>query len=203
MRRTNKLKGMYALLVAVAACVGITIYASCSADEDYGDYSSRDELFTLADGEMNLRTEPQGTVWFYGDSIDSVGFATKLCQPFNGNQYHVNLYFQWSEGWTGNISQYKSQMYVLASSIHYSSTEESATQISYTENTYDYRIYNIGQSATGEWKPDLKYHVDLTVYGNIYKVHNLYNLEYIGYGSKTFYDIQQYDYEDLGIHIHH
>ena len=37
MKRLNKLKGMYALLIAVAALIGITIYYSCSTDEDY-DY---------------------------------------------------------------------------------------------------------------------------------------------------------------------
>ena len=58
MKRTNKLKGMYALLVAVAACIGITIYASCSADEDYDGYASKDELFTLADGEMGRGENP-------------------------------------------------------------------------------------------------------------------------------------------------
>ena len=52
MKRFNKTNGMYALLIAVAAMIGVTIYGSCSADEDYGDYSSRDELFTLADGIM-------------------------------------------------------------------------------------------------------------------------------------------------------
>ena len=57
MKRFNKTNGMYALLIAVAAMIGITIYGSCSADEDYDGYSSKDELFTLADGEMNLRTE--------------------------------------------------------------------------------------------------------------------------------------------------
>lgn len=35
MKKLNKFKGMYALLVAVAACIGITIYGSCSADEDF------------------------------------------------------------------------------------------------------------------------------------------------------------------------
>ena len=57
MKRLNKQKGMYALLIAVAAMIGITIYGSCSADEDYDGYSSKDELFTLADGEMSLRSE--------------------------------------------------------------------------------------------------------------------------------------------------
>ena len=35
MKRFTKLKGMYALLIAVAAVIGITIYESCSADEDF------------------------------------------------------------------------------------------------------------------------------------------------------------------------
>ena len=35
MKRFNKTNGMYALLIAVAAMIGITIYGSCSADEDY------------------------------------------------------------------------------------------------------------------------------------------------------------------------
>ena len=57
MKQFNKTNGMYALLIAVAAMIGVTFYGSCSADEDYDGYSSKDELFTLADGEMNLRTE--------------------------------------------------------------------------------------------------------------------------------------------------
>lgn len=52
MKRLNKLKGMYALLIVVAVLIGVTIYGSCSADEDYDGYSSKNELFTLADGEM-------------------------------------------------------------------------------------------------------------------------------------------------------
>lgn len=51
---------MYALLVVVAAVIGITIYASCSADDDYDNYSSGNELFTLADGEMSLRSDVGG-----------------------------------------------------------------------------------------------------------------------------------------------
>ena len=35
MNNNNRFKGMYALLVAVAAMIGITIYGSCSADEDF------------------------------------------------------------------------------------------------------------------------------------------------------------------------
>ena len=42
---------MYALLIAVAAVIGITIYGSCSADDDYDNYSTGNELLTLADKE--------------------------------------------------------------------------------------------------------------------------------------------------------
>ncbi len=35
MNNNNRLKGMYALLVAVATMIGITVYGSCSADEDF------------------------------------------------------------------------------------------------------------------------------------------------------------------------
>lgn len=59
MKRFNKTNGMYALLVAVVALIGITIYGSCSADEDYDGYSSKDELFTLADSIMGRGVEEQ------------------------------------------------------------------------------------------------------------------------------------------------
>ena len=42
MKRTNKLKRMYALLIAVAACIGITIYGSCSSDEDFWGFDEED-----------------------------------------------------------------------------------------------------------------------------------------------------------------
>lgn len=64
-----KAKGMYALLVVVAAVIGITIYASCSADDDYDNYSSGNELFTLADGEMSLRSDVGGSNRLYASVI--------------------------------------------------------------------------------------------------------------------------------------
>ena len=207
----SQTKGMYALLVAVATLIGITIYGSCSADEEYDGYSSGDELFTLADKEMNLRTEPQGTVWFYGDYIDSAGISYKNCQLFNDNLYHANLTFQWTIGWTGNISEFRSQMYVSVTSIHYSSTEENALYVIYQDGQYYNAIYNPTMTATGEWKPDMKLHVDITIHGNVYRIYDPYILdhpnspymvEYLHYGSKKFADIQQYNYSDLQIQIH-
>ena len=49
--QVNKRESMYALLVAVAVMIGITIYGSCSADEDF-DYYSGHELSTRAEREM-------------------------------------------------------------------------------------------------------------------------------------------------------
>ena len=52
----SQTKGMYALLIAVATMVCITIYESCSADEDY-DYYSGNELNTRAEREMGRSGE--------------------------------------------------------------------------------------------------------------------------------------------------
>lgn len=61
MKKLNKLKGMYALLIAVATMIGITIYASCSSDEDYDyGYHFGQELSTRADGMMGMGNEGQG-----------------------------------------------------------------------------------------------------------------------------------------------
>ena len=51
MNRTNKLKRMYALLVAVATMIGITVYGSCSAD---GDFWGFDEEYASTE---NTRSE--------------------------------------------------------------------------------------------------------------------------------------------------
>ena len=53
---------MYALLIAVAACIGITIYGSCSADEEY-DYYSGNELSTRAEGMMRMGGEMQDSIF--------------------------------------------------------------------------------------------------------------------------------------------
>ena len=70
---------MYVLLVAVAACIGMTIYASCSADEDY-DYYSGNELTTRAEREMGRGNEDQQHI----STMDLYG------ERFNNN-YLVNL----------------------------------------------------------------------------------------------------------------
>lgn len=66
MKRLHKLKGMYALLIAVAAVIGITIYGSCSADEDYdGYYYPDNELSTRADGIMDRGNETPEVIYQY------------------------------------------------------------------------------------------------------------------------------------------
>ena len=185
MRRTNKLKGMYALLIAVAACVGITIYASCSADEDYGDYSSRDELFTLADGEMNLRSEGQGTVIFQGDSIPAG--SCRVCSlalyeitsnpyfvPNPRTKYTVDIIIRWRNGWTGNqtgphstpyFDLFKNEPYALDSIVGNSE-----------EGFYNY-IYTFTQTdVEGDWisHDKLKITVKFWRYVNKY-YYDIYN----------------------------
>ena len=64
---------MYALLIAVAACIGITINGSCSADEDY-DYYSGNELTTRAEREMGRGNEDQqhiSTMDLYGERFNN------------------------------------------------------------------------------------------------------------------------------------
>lgn len=93
--------GMYALLIAVAAMIGVTIYGSCSADEDYDGCSSKNELFTLADGEMERGGEGQEYHWyFYGTPIDAGG-DTITNVAFYGN-IHPEIYTYWTMGFTGN-----------------------------------------------------------------------------------------------------
>jgi hypothetical protein len=60
-----KQNGMYALLIAVAAVIGITIYASCSADEDFDYSSDNNELFTRAEREMGRGVEDDTITWYY------------------------------------------------------------------------------------------------------------------------------------------
>ena len=182
MKRFNKTNGMYALLVAVATMIGITIYGSCSADEDYGDYSSRDELFTLADEEMNLRNEGNGTVMFHGFYIDSVGTAIYNHVEFLEG-YHANLTIQWSNGWAGNMDNPQCQISAQVSSVHNADTECETTSIIYDEFSYTYIMYNIQCTPFCEWKPDDKLHIYLQFTGWIRRSTSSGD---IYWGTKTF-----------------
>ena len=75
MKRFNKTNGMYALLIAVAAMIGITIYGSCSADEDFwgfdNEYASSENTRSEvkeASGYLKLSTY-DFTKWTYEDHV--------------------------------------------------------------------------------------------------------------------------------------
>ena len=98
MKRLNEHKVMYALLIAVAAMIGITINESCSEDEDYDNYSSSDELFTLADGVI-------------GRGVENIPFFSKVSptQQIDSviitiNQYEFGEFPQFFKYDTINIS---------------------------------------------------------------------------------------------------
>jgi hypothetical protein len=94
---------MYALLMVVAAMIGITIYSSCSADEDYDGYSSKNELFTLADGIMERGGEdPHLPIYYYGIPIDAGGDTIDNIEITK----HVSpeFYTYWSRGFTGKYN---------------------------------------------------------------------------------------------------
>ena len=79
--RVNKLKGMYALLVAVAVMIGITIYGSCSADEEVDGYSPQDELYTLAD--RTTRSEMEGPEVSQFPTVDEILASTVVKNKLN------------------------------------------------------------------------------------------------------------------------
>lgn len=97
MKILNEFKGMYALLIAVAAAIGITLYGSCSADEDYDNYYSGDELSSLADEQMALRYEP-----YYSGIYVLANIAHLLREELMNSGYIANVTLSWTTGWTGN-----------------------------------------------------------------------------------------------------
>ena len=183
MKRFNKTNGMYALLVAVAAMIGITIYGSCSADEDYGDYSSRDELFTLADGEMNLRSEEQGTVMFIGDSIPAG--QCRVCSlelykttnpyyvPEARSEYTADVVIRWETGWTGNQTWPHSTTYFNL----LENNPNELDSIVYRDNTYFNYVHRLTQSGVeGDWITHDKLKITIKIWCSISKYYyNIYN----------------------------
>ena len=75
MKRLNKQNGMYALLVAVAAMIGITIYGSCSADEDIWGFdneypsleNTRSEVKDMSEYLTLSTYDP--TKWTYEENV--------------------------------------------------------------------------------------------------------------------------------------
>jgi len=161
-------KGMYALLIIVAAAViGNTIYTSCSADEDYDGYSSGSELFTLADGEMNLRSDVGGgTIHesFYGTPIDAGG-DTITNVAFYGDIY-PKIYTYWTMGFTGNWNPTGPQSY-LSAQWSGECDNNNLDSISYENGSYylwDGHISDVDEmTCTWETISRVKYHCHYTI----------------------------------------
>lgn len=98
MRIFNKQKGMYALLVAVASMIGITIYGSCSADEDFWGFDANNtseentrsevkdmsEYLTLSTYDFDLWTERDYVI--IGKAIQRIGVVFSKTK----NQYEFH-----------------------------------------------------------------------------------------------------------------
>lgn len=89
----SQTKAMYALLIAVVAMIGITIYASCSADEDY-DYYSGNELTTRAEREMGRGAENPVFEWYV---IDSGNKTTSQTVYFDTLCLEIEANISWEE----------------------------------------------------------------------------------------------------------
>lgn len=184
-------KGMYALLIIVAAAViGNTIYTSCSADEDYDGYSSKDELFTLADGEMNLRSDVGGgTIQesFYGTPIDAGG-DTITDVAFYGDIY-PEIYTYWTMGFTGNWNPTGPQSYLSAQWSGECGNNQ-LDSISLENNTYYFwrgHISDVDEmTCTWETISRIRYHCHYTVAWEKYDEFNHYIGNYLDGKYITF-----------------
>lgn len=76
----SQTKGMYALLMAVAAMIGITIYGSCSADEDYGCHFDQ-ELSTRAERLMRREQETGPSLPF--PTVDEILANKAVCDTLD------------------------------------------------------------------------------------------------------------------------
>ena len=93
MKRFNKTNGMYALLIAVAAMIGITIYGSCSADEDFWGFdeefastkNTRAEKMDMSD-YLTLSTYNEDD-WTDEDYTIMVMAEERMGVSFMNNQY--------------------------------------------------------------------------------------------------------------------
>ena len=110
----KKQNGMYGLLAVIALMLAVTIYASCSSEDDTWDSSSLGELGTMADGTLDRSGEGGGTVYFVGMYIPA-NIATLTMEPLMAPSYVVDLTIGWHEGYTGNIILPYCNPYVLYS----------------------------------------------------------------------------------------
>ena len=148
MKKLNKLKGMYALLVVVATMIGITIYGSCSADEDYDNYSSGDELFTLADGIMGRGVESPLEPWLFEGVYLTQNISYMEDDNIIGEWKAIYLYIGWSSGYTGNMHDSISVPYIAYLEL------DSNRYTFEVPKTYQNTYYDL--TATCRWTYDNK-----------------------------------------------
>lgn len=163
MKRLNKLKGMYALLVAVAAMIGVTIYGSCSTDEDFWGFdaiktseeNTRSELMdmseylTLSTYDFNKWTEEDYRIMeiaedrmgvYYAESKNKYDIAAK-----NGKSINI------SESLYNTIqSQYELTNSILNAKTNHKIIRRKRSN---AENTPSYNCFPIALSHMGRNAP--------------------------------------------------
>ena len=161
MKRLNKLKGMYALLVAVAAMIGITICGSCSADEDYDFvYHYGQELCTRAEREMGRSVEGQGLP--YGKK-DACGYWALLTLGVNE---HILDSLTKHTIWNGGMSTdtvYAIAQQHLSFSHHYQGAQADSALNCHTTGdiiTVPMIVYSIAEAHCGIAKRCYRFSVD-------------------------------------------
>ena len=114
----QKHNGMYGLLAVIALMLAVTIYASCSSDDDAWDSSSLGELGTMADGTLDRSGEGGGTAIYVGIYVQR-NLATYNNLSFNDKiegadtpQCQGNFRIEWTKGYTGNLYQPRSAVYI-------------------------------------------------------------------------------------------
>ena len=91
----SQTNSMSALLISVVTMIGIMVYGSCSADEDYGDYYyTGNELSTRAEREMGRGVEGTITEWY---ELDGGNVMTTFNAQFSElGTVEVESYIEWS-----------------------------------------------------------------------------------------------------------
>ena len=166
---------MYALLIAVAACIGITIYASCSADEDY-DYYSGNELSTRAEREMGREVENPLEPWIFEGVYLTQNISYMENDDILGDWKARYLTIGWSSGYTGNMHDSVSVPYIAYLELD-SNSYTFVVDCAYKNNYYDL-------TATCRWTYDnklaikYKYHCDHYIYSWGQKTY-VFNMTYM------------------------
>lgn len=163
MKRLNKTKGMYALLIAVAACIGITIYGSCSADEDFWGFDEEyistentraekmdmSEYLTLSTYDFKKWTEKDYRIMEIAEDRMGVYYAESknkyVIEAKNGQNINI------SDSLYNTIkSQYELTNSILSAKTNHRITRQKRSD---PENTPNYNCVPIALSHMGRNAP--------------------------------------------------